>query len=273
MTYRHSTEAHWRRWIEAEMSKDYLVEVGKGNIAGVTIMSAMGEFESGNVDADGQDVCRFEDVGGPVRLPTPAGAGEQMTIISSSNADNGATATGVLTVRVHYLDATGAEQTEDITMNGTTGVDTTATDIRFVNDMYTLTVGSNGVAEGNITLYKKGGSIANDLYNFIVMGGNKSLVPHRMVPLGKTLYLMNWQCAEAQGVRVAFRIRSTDMNGDLIPGVFCFKDTAYISGSASGALPLHSTPVPALSIVKVSHWSDAINSEGSCGWWGYLVND
>ncbi|GAF74803.1 unnamed protein product, partial [marine sediment metagenome] len=67
--------------------QDYLLEVGKGNIAGTTTMLAMGEFESGNVDAAGEDVCRWEDVSGPARLPTPAGAGEQMTLVSDDDAD------------------------------------------------------------------------------------------------------------------------------------------------------------------------------------------
>jgi hypothetical protein len=147
-------------------------------------MSAMGEFESGNVDAAGEDVCRWEDVSGPARLPTPASAGEQMTVTSDAAGDvNGST--GADTIRIHYLDASGDEQTEDITMNGTGDVDTVATDIRFVNDMHTLTVGTGGVATGNITIIKKGGAIATDLYNLIAAGGNKSLVPHRMVPLGK----------------------------------------------------------------------------------------
>ena len=260
-------------WINENMSNDYLLEVGKGNVPGTTTMSAMGEFESGNVDAAGQDVCRHEDVGGPVRLPQPAAVGEQMTVISDDNADNGATATGVLTVRIDYLDATGAEDFEIVTLNGTTGVNTVATDIRFVNDMYALTVGSNGVAEGNITIYKTGGAIATDLYNLIAAGGNKSLIPHRMVPLAKTLYLMQWHCAEANNKRATFRIRSTDMNGVLIPGVFCFKDVSYINGNPSGPLSLDGIPVPALSVVKVSYWASATGGEGSCGWWGYLVSD
>ncbi len=251
---------------------DFFTEVAKGNVVGHTIMSAMGEFESGNIDADGEDVCRWEDVGGPARLPTPAAIGEQLTFISSSNADNGATATGVLTVKMHYLDATGAEQEETITMNGTTGVDTVATDIRFVQDIYTLTVGSNGVAEGNITCYKKGGAIATDLYQFIYLGGNKSLVPHRMIPLAKTLILKGWHAEEAGNQRCAFKIRSTDMYGALIPGVFCFKDVVFMDGDTSGERPLH-VSIPALSIVKISGWSDQNGTEGSCGWWGVLIDD
>lgn len=251
---------------------DFYNEISKGNVEGHSIMSAMGEFESGLVDAAGEDVCRHADVSGPVRLPTPAAAGEQMTIISSSANDTSA-GTGIQTMRIHYLDNTGAEQTEDVTLNGTTGVDTVATDMRFINDFYALTVGSNGVAVGNVTLYKKGGSIGSDLYNFVVAGGNKSLVPHRMIPLGKTLYLQDWHVAESANKRSAFRLRSTDMYGTLISGVFCFKDSLYIKGTASGALDLHNTPVPALSIIKVSHWDDQAGSEGSCGWWGVLVDD
>jgi hypothetical protein len=254
-------------------TKDFLLEVGKGNIAGTTTMSAMGEYESGNVVLSGADVYRGEEVSGPDALPRPVDGGEQMTVVSTDNADNGATATGVLTLRIEYLDATGAQQTEDITMNGTTGVNTSATDIRFVNDMYALTVGSNGVAEGSITIIKLGGSIGVDLYQMIAQGGNKSLVPHRMVPLAKTLYLMGWHCEEAQLKRAAYRIRSTDMNGVLIPGVFCFKDTAYLRGMSSGVRPLPSVPIPALSIVKVSYWAVLANGEGACGWWGYLVDD
>ena len=272
MTFRHSKTSHWRRWVEENMG-NYLLNVGKGQVEGTTTMSAMGEYESGNVDADGQDVCRHEDVGGPVRLPQPPDVGEQMTLQSTSQADNGTSTTGALTVRIEYLDADGVEQTEDVTLNGTTIVNTVATNIRFVNDMYTLTVGSNGVAEGNITIRAFGGAVATDMYNMIALGGNKSLVPHRMVPLGKTLYLMQWHCAEANNKRAVFRLRSTDMNGVIIPGVFCFKDTCYVNGNPSGPLQLDAVPVPALSIVKVSYWASATGGEGSCGWWGYLCTN
>ncbi len=247
-------------------------EVSKGNVPGHSIMSAMGEFESGNVDAAGEDVCRWEDVSGPARLPTPNSAGEQFTIKSDS-ADDTAAGTGVRTLRLHIIRLSdGAEYTEDINMNGTTGVDTVITDGLFVNDMYAFDVGSNGVAEGNITLYKKGGAIATDLYNLIALGGNKSLVPHRMVPLGKTLLLKEFSASEAQGKRATFRIRSTDMYGVLIPGVFCFKGVAYVNKNFSPPVKLNCM-VPALSIVKVSHWDDQAGAEGCCNWWGILIDD
>ncbi len=206
------------------MSSDYYLEVAKGNIEGHSIIAALGERESMGTTVTGEDIWR----GTATTIPTPASGGEQMTVVSDDNADNGASATGV------------------------------------------LTVGSNGVAEGEIIIYKKGA--ASTIYNMIAEGGNKSLVPHRMVPADKTLILKAWHCEEAQGKRVAFRIRSTDMHGSLIEGVFCFKGTSYIKQGETGELQLNTT-IPALSIVKVSGWPDQSGGEGSCGWWGVLVDD
>jgi len=251
--------------------ENFLTAVLRGDVPGYSVMNGMGEFESGIVDVDGADVCRAAEVGGGARLPEPADAGEQMTVISTSLED-GPGNNGILTLRIEYLDADGLFQTEDIVMNGTTAVDTVATDIRFVQDMYALTVGPVGVAQGDITVIKKGGAAATDLYQFIVAGGNKSLVPHRMVPVGCHLVLKSWSATEGNNKRAAFRLRSTDMNGLLLPGVFCFKDTTYLDGSTSGDMSI-GVIVPALSIVKASYWSIIVGSEGSVRWWGYLIED
>ena len=62
------------------------------------------------------------------------------------------------------------------------------------------------------------------------------------------------------------------MFGVLIPGVFCFKDTAFIDNTATGELSLNVT-LPALSIVKVSGWPIVVGAEASCSWWGVIVDD
>jgi len=239
------------------------------------ILWAMGERESIGTTTQGEDIWRGNELSNtPIApsstttIPTPPTAGEQMTFISENDADNGATATGVLTLRMEYLNANGDEMYEDITMNGTTPVNTSATDIRFINDIYSLTVGSNGVAEGNIRVMSQANNAL--VYNMIHQGGNKSLVPHRMVPNGKKLILKGWHASEGNNKRCAFRIRSTDMYGELIPGVFCFKDTAYLNQNSSGELILN-RQIPPLSIIKISGWATAINAEAGVGWWGYLI--
>ncbi len=245
-------------------------DVAAGSVPGHEIWTALGERESMGTTATGEDVWRGNELSpaptSHVLIPTPDSAGEQMTVVSES-ANDAAGGTGIRTLRLHYLDAAGDEQVEDVTMNGTTGVNTVATNIRFLNDMHALTVGSLGVAADHVKIYKTG--TVGAVYNMIAGGGNKSLVPHRMVPRAKKLVLVGWHAEEAQGKRCAFRIRSTDCCGALVEGVFIFKGVAYTNKTTSGELRL-TVPIPALSIVKVSAWPDASGAEGSVGWWGIL---
>jgi len=75
------------------------------------VMWGLGERESMGTTATGEDVWRGNELSpaptSDVQIPTPAGAGEQMTLVSESNADNGATVTGVLTVKLHYVEEAG----------------------------------------------------------------------------------------------------------------------------------------------------------------------
>jgi len=247
-----------------QFSRNFILEIQKGNIPGHRIWTSLGEFENGTIATRGEDCYRFADLSpeGPALMPSPSLAGEQLTVVSSSNADNGATATGALTIKIHYLDVAGDEQTEIVTMNGTTNVDTVATDIIFVNDFYVLTVGSNGVAEGNIVIYKKGSTYPDTLYNVVIMGGNESLVPSRMCPAGHTMYISHWHAAEVQVRRSFFRLRSTSKEGVLTPGVFLFKGVAPLRANPSGTIEMDYEPIPPFAIVKVSHWDDAPAAEG-----------
>jgi len=78
----------------------------------------------------------------------------QLEVVSSSANDDGAPAgTGARTVRIVYYDGNfNGPFVTDVIMNGVTAVSTTATDIRFVECMHCLTVGSTGSNVGTITL-------------------------------------------------------------------------------------------------------------------------
>ncbi len=232
---------------------DFHAEIARGNIAEATIWRALGENGSFGTTASGEDVWRGNELTpAPTAtdvIPTPPDAGEQMTIVSESSSDDSPSGSGAQMVRIDFIEADGTESYEVLVMNGTTGVNTTSTTIRFVNDMYTISAGSGGVAAGHIKIYKTG--TVGLVYNMIAAGGNKSLVPHRMVPADKVLIVKKWNASEAGDKRITFRIRSTDMNGTLIPGVFCFKGTTYVKKQSSGDLELN-VPIPELSIIKVS---------------------
>lgn len=239
-------------------------EIAFNKVPGQRIFWAMGSRPSIGSTTNGEDMWQ----GSATSMPEPADAGEQMTV-NSTNAADTAAGTGVQEVTIEYIKGDGTEATEVIATNGGT-VNTTATDIRFVNDFYGTARGSNGVAEGDIEIYKLGA--ATTIYNLIPEGGNKSLVSSRMVPIAKKLVLKEWHAEESKGKRTEFRIRSTDMSGVLYDGVFLFKGNVDLENSVSGPLALNIL-VPALSIVKVSAWADLTGAAGTCGWWGILRND
>ncbi len=85
-------------------TKDFKTQVALGNVPGWAIMNAMGESEDMATTATGEDIWRGNDLTpaptSTTTIPTPSPAGEQMTVVSESNADNGATVTGVLTARI-----------------------------------------------------------------------------------------------------------------------------------------------------------------------------
>jgi hypothetical protein len=256
---------------------DFMVDLQSGRIPGMSLVNAMGERTGMGTTVTGEDIWRGNElsvvpatVTSHTTIPTPSPLGEQMTLISEANADNGTTATGVLTMEIQYINVAGLLLTEVVTMNGLTPVDTVATDIIFIQDMHSKTVGANGVCEGHVRVYKKGD--AGLVYNMIAAGGNKSLVPHRMVPRGKKLLLMGWHGGEVNSKNCVIRIRSTDMHGELLPGVFCFKGSAYVNKNTTGPVPLHAL-CPAFSIVKASAWIETSTGVASIDWWGVLRDD
>lgn len=109
--------------------------------------------------------------------------------IASNNANDTAAGTGARTVRITYFDSSlTTKSTEDLTLNGTTGVNTVATDICFIEKIEVLTVGSTGEAQGTITLYtginKTGSTIGT-----ISPGDNQTFWAHHYVVSGKTFFL------------------------------------------------------------------------------------
>ena len=262
------------RELEDSMKGDFYFDVAAEKIAGHKVMSAMGERTVMGTTAAGEDVWRGNQLAvaptSHTSIPLPADAGEQMSL-KSEHATDTLAGVGAQIVTIEYLDASGSEQTTTVEMNGTTGVDLAPADVRFVNDMYVSQAGLNGVAVGNIFIYKK--ADAGLVYNMIYGGGNKSLVPHRMVPADKTLYIEDWNCAETSNKSTIARIRA-DCTPDGVrqQGVYLFKGTFFINTFASSRDIVH-RKIPALSVLKVSAWSSLGGSNLSVNWWGILVDN
>jgi hypothetical protein len=105
--------------------------------------------------------------------------------IASASASDAAAGTGARTVRIYYVDQTGATAgTEDVTLNGTAFVNLAVTTKCFIEKIVVLTAGSGGVNAGIITL-KTGAAGAGTTVGTIAAGDNRTLWAHHYVVTGK----------------------------------------------------------------------------------------
>lgn len=111
------------------------------------------------------------------------------SIVSTVAAD-AAAGTGARTVKITYLDATGAGPfTETVTLNGLTAVNTVNTNIALIERMDVMTVGSGGGNAGTINLMT-GLAGAGTVIGSIAVGDNQTNWAHHYVPVGKTCYVL-----------------------------------------------------------------------------------
>jgi len=110
---------------------------------------------------------------------------------ASSSANDASAGTGARTVKVTYFDSTGAGPfTETVTLNGTTPVNTVATNIRFIESLEVVTAGALGSNAGTVTLYGStggaGGTVGSIGYATVVAGrgDNRTLWAHHYVAAG-----------------------------------------------------------------------------------------
>jgi hypothetical protein len=105
--------------------------------------------------------------------------------IASASANDTAAGTGARTVRITYLDSTGSgPYTETVTLNGTSYVNTVATNICFIEQIDVITAGSGGSNAGVITL-KAATAGGGATIGTINTGDNQTFWAHHYIPTGK----------------------------------------------------------------------------------------
>jgi len=116
--------------------------------------------------------------------------------IKSASANDTSAGTGARELLITYFDATLAgPYTETITMNGTTAVVTTNTNICFIEKMEVIKAGSLGSNSGVITLYVGTGGTGTAIGSVgtgVVISGvgdGRTCWAHHYVPVGKTASL------------------------------------------------------------------------------------
>jgi len=211
-----------------------------------------------DVDAAKEDLW---SVGGLYVWPT---AEMGMEIVSSS-ADDAAEGTGARTVKIWYLDDAFVEKTETITLTGVTPVATVATDIYRINRFKVMTVGSGGVAAGDIDIRNIGDT---PIYSRVVAGETESRDIPYTVPAGKLLNIsqVTYSVGGAKtGVFGKYTLKSTyDQISGAVGTIFYPISEIGVQDGAFTITYVTPIQIPAGADLIVSIQSGATNADAVC---------
>jgi len=133
--------------------------------------------------------------------------GAQRRLVSTSTND-AAAGTGARTVVIVYYTSTGAgPNTTTVTLNGTTAVNTTPTDICFIERMYVATSGSTGSNVGTINLFTtptSGGSV----FAVISPTINTTQFCHHYISSSYSSYITGITCSGGSNNPASFYLKS-----------------------------------------------------------------
>jgi hypothetical protein len=214
----------------------------------------------------------------PVRPTTytPQATGAQRSI-NSTSANDTAAGTGARKVRISYWTQTGTGTLagpfyETLILNGTAGVNTVATNIRYVSDMEVMNAGSGGVNAGIIQLWTGTGATGSIFFS-IAASDYCSQSCHYYVPSGYAMFVTgltaetNAAIANLPGVA----IRSLDLSGTdtaerlLIPDVRCHQYAPVTH--------TYESPPQVNGPALVTAYYKQVNNNAQTGWCdvGYLL--
>lgn len=251
---------------KGEYGTDFYLRIAKGEMSGFKNYNIFG-YKQGISTTVLDDVSQIPAT---TVIPTPDGI--QLRAVSSSANDIAVTGSGIRTLELYFLDTNYNMQSETITMNGLTPVNTVATNIQRVLWIHTYTAGAGGVAAGNISLTNIAGTVT---YEYIVAGGNRSLSSHFTVPDGKTGFILGWQSSSVKQ-DMSIRLRATVHFHNrtlLLPGVFIFHNVMTLKDSSLYDPMKPPLSFPAHCDIKVSALAGTANGDCEAGFSILLVDN
>ena len=202
-------------------------------------------------------------------IPYPNGI--QLAVSSSSTSD-ALSGSGARKVHLLYLDSNFDEVEEEIILNGTTKVNTVATDIRRIQSFYVSNLGTvNGTALGTISVTNTAGTLT---YDVIAAGGNQSLTSHFTIPNGYTGFITNWKASSTKQA-ISLRLRATVEKHSkiLLPGIFLFQDALALNNSAQSSVFKVPLLCPERTDIKISAISSAGSADASASYEILLIKN
>ena len=141
----------------------------------------------------------------------------QRAVVSSSIQDK-STGTGAKAVRITYLTSNYVLKTEDVVLNGTTKVNTVATDIRFIEKFQVI---QGAAAAGAIQILDSTGGGGSEFCG-ICTGTFDAFLCHHYVPVGRSGFVYSWSASIDDETKFKLMGRTTyganvvDENWDLV---------------------------------------------------------
>lgn len=162
---------------------NYTADVVRGSVSGTSAITKFGK----NTDIDTGSVPKDVWLGGGAYTGFPTGSPETVEIFSDDANDTSA-GTGARTVRITGLQTSSstAYTTEDLTLNGVTGV-TSSNSYYRVNRAFILTAGSGGTNAGQLTVRHT--STTANVFSQISAGTGQTQICCWTVPASREFFM------------------------------------------------------------------------------------
>lgn len=256
-------------------SADYGLQVARGLVTGVSRVNKFGAAPDG-VQTTATDIWSRADSTPTQQIWLAPTAARIHAIVSTSTSDDGSPAgVGARTIRVYGLKTWDlAETSEDITLDGTTPVNT-ANSYVIIHRMKVLTSGATGINVGTISATAATDSTITAV---IGIGDGQTEMAIYGVPSIQTFYLKRWGASIGKGnttLAVNFRLLVNE-NPNVQTTNFLRKDDInLVSTGTSGVSRVYDIP-PSFAgpcIVKVQAIASAADTDATSGFDAYIVTN
>lgn len=257
-------------------NRDFGVEVAAGRVAGFSRVNKFGAAPNG-IQTTATDIWSRADSVPTQQIWVAPTQARVHAIVSSSTSDDGnPVGVGARTLRVYGLTSwTTAETSEDITLDGTTPVNTVNSYV-IIHRMKVLTSGATNINVGTITATAATDSTITAV---ILPGDGQTEMAIYGIPSTQTIYIKRWGASigKAGGTTVSANFKFlVNENPNVQLTNFLRKDDIDLASSGSSVLSRTYDIPPSFSgpcIVKVQATASAADIDGTSGFDGYVVTN
>jgi hypothetical protein len=253
---------------EASLREFYL-QVARGVVPGYSVVNKFGENQDIDVASGFQAVCPN---GGRIYTGFNATAAETVEVFSSS-ADDAAAGIGARTITLYGLDANFVEQSETLTLTGTTPVDTPTNTYIRLDRAIVKSAGTNDSNVGDITIRQK--TTTANVFCLVEINHNQSMNAAYTIPAGKIGFVVDFHSS------ITSKSANTNLKARGVARpfgeVFQVKEEwgLHTSGSSwlSRTYVLPSGPFPAKSDMFIQADTDSNNTSVAGGFGIILIEE